>query len=95
METARSKFKEGDQVLVKQDNPTGNPRTPVYIRGKSGVVVDVHGTISNPRDHRGLYPPLYTVMFEVREIFGGESPDKVWVDIHEDWLRGSGVHPTV
>ena len=88
MESSGSKFKQGDQVLVKRDNPKGNPRTPMYIRGKSGVVVDVHGIISNPHDHRGLYPPLYTVVFEVREIFGGASQDKLWVDVHEDWLEG-------
>ncbi|TAK01556.1 nitrile hydratase subunit beta, partial [bacterium] len=65
VETSKSKFRQGDQVLVKRDNPMGNPRTPMYIRGKKGVVVDVHGVISNPHDHRGLYPPLYTVAFDV------------------------------
>jgi len=60
----------------------------MYVRGKKGVVVDAHGVISNPRDHRGLYPPLYTVVFDVREIFGGTSPDQLWVDVHEDWLEG-------
>ena len=86
METSRSKFKQGDQVVVKQNNPTGNPRTPMYVRGKRGVVVDVHGVISNPYDHRDLYPPLYTVVFDVKEIFGGTNPDKLWVDVHADWL---------
>lgn len=88
METSGSKFKQGDQVLVKRENPTGNPRTPTYVRGKSGVVVDIHGIISNPHDHRGLYPPLYTVVFEVSKLFGGASQDKLWVDVHEDWLEG-------
>lgn len=67
----------GDQVTVKQENPLGNPRTPVYVRGKSGVVVDVHGVINNPRDHRSLYPPLYTVMFDIKEIFGTQTDDKL------------------
>jgi hypothetical protein len=88
METAEAKFKQGDQVLVKHDNSTGNPRTPKYIRGKKGVIADVHGVISNLGDHRGLYPPLYSIVFEVKEIFGGTSPDKLWVDVHEDWLEG-------
>ena len=87
METSKSKFRQGDQVLVKRDNPTGNPRTPMYIRGKKGMVVDVHGVISNPRDHRGLYPPLYTVAFDVAELFGETSQDKLWVDVHEEWLE--------
>ncbi len=74
-------------MLVKRDNPMGNPRTPMYIRGKKGVVVDVHGVISNPRDHRGLYPPLYTVAFDVAELFGEARRDKLWVDVHEEWLE--------
>lgn len=59
----------------------------MYIRGKKGVVVDVHGVISNPRDHRGLYPPLYTVAFDVAELFGETSQDKLCVDVHEEWLE--------
>lgn len=59
----------------------------MYIRGKKGVVVHVHGVISNPRDHRGLYPPLYTIAFEVAELFGETSQDKLWVDVHEEWLE--------
>lgn len=87
MENSAAKFKQGDPVLVKRENPAGNPRTPPYIRGKKGVVADIHGIISNPRDHRGLYPPLYSVVFDVKEIFGGTSPDKLWIDLHEDWLE--------
>jgi nitrile hydratase subunit beta len=79
-------FKVGDRVAVKEENPSGNPRTPKYIRGKKGVIVETHGVISNLRDHRGLYPPLYTVAFDVKEVFGTESADKLRVDLHEDWL---------
>jgi nitrile hydratase subunit beta len=82
-------FKVGDRVAVKEDNPSGNPRTPKYIRGKKGVIVEAHGVIENLRDHRGLYPPLYTVAFDVREVFGTESADKLRVDLHEDWLEKS------
>ncbi len=83
-------FKVGDRVAVKRENPAGNPRTPKYIRGKTGVVVDVHGVIGNLRDHRDLYPPLYTVAFEVKDVFGGAAPDKLRVDLHEDWLERIG-----
>ncbi len=82
-------FKVGDRVTVKQENPLGNPRTPVYVRGKKGVIADVHGVITNPRDHRGLYPPLYTVIFDVKEVFGTQTEDKLCVDVHEEWLEGS------
>ena len=72
---------------MKKENPVGNPRTPKYIRGHKGVVTDVHGVINNDRDHRGLYPPLYTVVFDCKEVFGGASADKLRVDLHEDWLE--------
>ena len=87
METSQGSLKVGDKVVVKLENPEGNPRTPAYIRGKRGVIAEVHGVINNPYDHRGLYAPLYTVVFEVNEIFGTATQDKLWVDLHEDWLE--------
>ena len=87
MENSTGSFKVGDRVVVKRENPSGNPRTPKYIRGKKGTVADVHGVISNLGDHRGLYPPLYSVVFDVKDVFGGASPDKLRVDLHEDWLE--------
>jgi nitrile hydratase len=80
-------FQVGDRVRVKSVEPAGNPRTPAYIRGKTGVVIGLHGRIDNPVDHRGIYPPLYTVEFEVREVFGTDSADRLAVDIHDDWLE--------
>jgi hypothetical protein len=77
----------GDRVRVMDENPAGNPRTPAYIRGKSGVVTALHGAIDNPIDHRGVYPPLCTVLFQVRDVFGGSSPHTLAVDLHEDWLE--------
>lgn len=81
------RFRTGDQVRVRQAMPTGNPRTPKYVRGKEGVVAAIHGSISNPLDHRGLYPPLYTVVFQIREVFPGRGDGKLHVDVHEDWLE--------
>lgn len=81
------RFQVGDRVKVKWENLQGNPRTPAYVRGKEGVITAVHGVIDNPRDHRGLYPPLYTVRFAVQDLFGGTSKDKLWVDVQEEWLE--------
>jgi hypothetical protein len=81
------RFCVGDRVQVKPSNPAGNPRTPHYVRGKCGTVTALHGSIVNPLDHRGVYPPLCTVLFLVREVFGGESNDALSVDLHEDWLQ--------
>ena len=81
------RFKVGDRVLVKRDAPGGNPRTPRYARGKRGRVTAIHGVMDNPLDHRGRYPPLYTVAFDARDVFEGAGDGTLCVDIHEDWLE--------
>ena len=86
MESASSKFKIGDAVIVAVENPTGNPRTPKYIRGKRGVVGSVHGILENIRDHRGIHKPLYTVKFDLSEVSTCHDQDSIWVDVHEEWL---------
>ena len=86
MESTNSKYKIGDAVMVAAENPTGNPRTPHYIRGKRGVIGAVHGLLENVRDHRGIHKPLYTVRFDLSEVSTGYDQDSVWVDVHEEWL---------
>jgi hypothetical protein len=85
------RFKVGDWVRVKPANPEGNPRTPHYCRTKVGIVGQLHGTCENPQDHRDIYPPLCTVVFEVAEIFGGSVRDKLYVDLHEEWLEPAAL----
>ncbi len=72
---------------MRAQSPGGNPRTPEYLKGKAGVIVALHGVIENPFDHRDVYPYLYTVAFDVTELFGGPSTDKVYADVHEEWLE--------
>jgi hypothetical protein len=86
MEPIDSKFKIGDAVIVAAENPTGNPRTPRYIRGKRGVIGLVHGVLENIRDHRGIHKPLYTVRFDLSEVSTCYDRDSIWVDVHEEWL---------
>ena len=86
MEAAKSKFKIGDPVVVAAENPTGNPRTPHYIRGKRGVIGLVHGVLENVGDHRGIHKPLYTVRFDLSELSTCRDQDSIWVDVHEEWL---------
>jgi Nitrile hydratase beta subunit len=74
-------FRVGDQVRVKMTQDAGNPRTPAYVRGQVGQVVTLHGQMDNPLDHRDVYPPLCTVAFSV------QHHDKLYVDLHEDWLE--------
>ena len=87
MESPASKYKIGDAVVVADQNPTGNPRTPLYIRGKRGVIGAVHGLLENVRDHRGIHNPLYTVRFDL-EVSTCHDQDSIWVDVHEEWLSG-------
>ncbi len=80
------RYRIGDRVRVKRANPTGNPRTPTFVWGKTGVVSALHGAIVNPLDHRGVYQPLCTVVFRVADVFGSGGNDTLAVDVHEDWL---------
>ena len=74
-------------MRVRDERPGGNPRTPRYVRGKAGPMGALHGQIPNPLDHRELYPPLCTVRFELQELTGRPSRDRVTADLHEDWLE--------
>jgi hypothetical protein len=81
------RFAAGERVRVRTSSAGANPRTPVYLRGKTGVIAELHGATYAPHDHRGVYPYLYTVAFEVSEISGKESTDKILVDLTEEWLE--------
>jgi hypothetical protein len=72
---------------VLSERAGGNPRTPRYVRGRTGEVTHVYGVIDNPLDHAAAYPPLYTVSFGTGELFGRAGEDRVSVDLHEDWLE--------
>jgi nitrile hydratase len=83
VESAPPRFSLGDRVRVLDDVPGGNPRTPHYLRGRTGRVVAFHGIVVNPLDHRQPYPPLYSVAFAMPDDQGA---DEVIADIHEEWL---------
>lgn len=84
---AEHRFTAGQQVRVRTESPGGNPRTPDYLKGKTGVIAALVGVIENPSDHRNTYPYLYTVAFDVAELSGEPSTDKVFADVHEEWLE--------
>jgi nitrile hydratase subunit beta len=84
-ESAAPRFPVGGSVRVLHSNAEGNPRTPRYVRGRTGSVVAFHGVIDNPLDHRMPYPPLYTVVFDLES--DRRNPDEVCVELHEDWLE--------
>jgi hypothetical protein len=87
MSVSNCKFKIGDPVVVATELAhRNNRRTPEYIRGKRGVIGLVHGVLENPKDHRSLYDPLYTVRFDLSALSSCSDRDSIWVDVHEEWL---------
>ncbi len=77
----RGRFRVGDRVRVLDRVADGNPRTPLYLRGRTGTVVACHGVVVNPLDHQQPYPPLYSIVFTM-----GEEQDELLADIHQEWL---------
>lgn len=82
------RFRIGDRVTVRTvpATPTDNPRTPSYAIGRTGTVVAVHGVVDNPIDHRLVYPPMYSVRFAARDLFGPGADHMVVSEVHEEWL---------
>jgi nitrile hydratase len=81
------RFAVGDRVRVRSHAEGGNPRTPAYTKGRTGMVTAFHGVIDNPLDHHHPYPPLYTIVFRVADLSGKTGADLVTADLHEEWLE--------
>ncbi len=88
------RFQEGDFVRVRDDYPIGHIRTPVYIRGKAGVVVKDFGAFGNPETLAYCLPTekreLYKVRFWQQMVwpaYKGGPRDTVDLDIYEHWLE--------
>lgn len=84
---AAGRFHLGDRVRVRSTVRDGNPRTPSYLHERIGTVVQRHGVVDNPLDHRDPYPALYSVVFPIAASEGGDRGDEVLADLHEEWLE--------
>lgn len=90
----KPKFAAGERVSVRDDYPPGHIRTPVYVRGKNGVIVKCHGAFKNPErlaiGKDGLPKKvLYQVRFKQTDVwpdYEGPSTDSLLLDIYEHWL---------
>lgn len=89
-----TEFAPGDQVRVREDFPPGHIRTPVYVRGKKGVVKRKFGIFPNPevlalgRDGMPA-KTLYEVRFRQIDLwpdYRGSDCDTLDIDIYEHWL---------
>ncbi len=84
----------GSRVRVRDDYPPGHIRTPVYVRGKEGVVIRSFGSFLNPETlaiGRDGMPKktLYEVRFKQKDLwpdYSGAETDTLDIDIYEHWL---------
>jgi nitrile hydratase subunit beta len=91
---AQMELAAGDRVRVREDYPPGHMRTPVYVRGKEGVVARALGRFRNPEalaiGKDGLpKKALYEVHFRQKDLwpdYDGPESDILAIDIYEHWL---------
>jgi len=84
-------FSVGDEVIVKNNHPTGHTRVPRYTRGHRGVIQKHHG-VNHYQDDVPEDPGqqhLYTVMFTGPELWGNRANpnDRVHAELWEIHLE--------
>ena len=91
-----NRFCDGDRVRVREDYPPGHIRTPVYLRGKTGVVERWLGEFENPETAAygrfGTKKGVYKIRFQALELwpgYQGGAGDCVDADLCEHWLERS------
>ena len=88
------RFQVGASVKVDDRAPLGHCRAPLFIRGRSGVVVAIHGVFHDPERlayHQPGLPalPLYKVRFRQQDLwpeYAGNPKDQLEIDVYENWL---------
>ena len=89
-----SRLSPGAVVRVREDYPPGHIRTPVYLRGKQGVVERYFGAFGNPEtlafNLPGPKTDLYKVRFRAMDLwpdYQGSPKDMIEADIYDHWLE--------
>jgi hypothetical protein len=93
--TRALRFRPGDPVRVRRAFPPGHIRTPIYIRGHSGVIERDCGDCVNAEERafgRSGLPelPLYRVRFQQCEIwpdYAGPDSDSIEIELYANWLE--------
>lgn len=91
------RFKVGDKVRVSKRKSLGHHRTPIYVRGKTGVITEIQGLFHNPSQLAYHYPGLpmmvwYKLRFRQSDLwrrYKGDPGDHLELDLQEDWLEAS------
>jgi nitrile hydratase subunit beta len=102
LRTVKFRFAECDRVKVLDLGKSGHIRTPFYIRGCTGTILQRCGAFLNPEDLSigivaGSVIPLYRVSFFMTEIwpdYTGNSSDALCIEIYDHWLVAADL-PTV
>ena len=89
------KYAVGQRVRVAARTHAGHHRTPAYVKGKTGQIVRLHGSFTNPETRAygddGLpEQPLYLVSFPQRDVRPDDrskAKDRVYIDLFEHWLE--------
>jgi len=90
----KARFKVGDHVTVLELNKAGHIRTPFYVRGKVGQVMQYCGNYLNPEElsvgkTAGPAVPLYRVRFRHCDLWSGYprgEADQLCIEIYDHWL---------
>jgi nitrile hydratase subunit beta len=93
--TKQRNFSVGDHVTVVALGKPGHVRTPDYVLGKSGVVIQFCGYFLNPEDLSvgqtgGPMVPLYRVEFLMSHLWQTEPRqphDLLCIEIYGHWLE--------
>ena len=85
------RYAVGQRVRVVARTHVGHHRTPAYAKGRTGEIVRLHGSFTNPETRAygedGLpEQPLYLVSFPQPDDDGTEK-DRVYIDLFEHWLE--------
>lgn len=85
------RFRVGDWVRTKNFNPTTHTRLPRYARDKVGRIEIAHGVFITPDTAAhglGEHPQhVYSVSFTAQALWGEPRPDKVFIDLWDDYLE--------
>jgi len=88
----RQRFKVGDKVRVRTEHISGHVRAPGYVRGKTGVVVDISPAYPFPDAHahgvKAEDEPTYDVRFSAEDLWPNSAdPAQVHVGVFESYLE--------
>jgi len=94
-EVERPDFARGDRVRIIDLAKPGHVRTPMYVRGKLGVIDRYCGRFENPEERAyghigGTRIPLYRVRVMQRDLwpdYQGSNGDSLVLEIYQHWLK--------